>query len=184
MVVIFHVVVGNWVLGPLLTCVSPASSGSASFYPKIYLLLYISTLQLTSDAPEESIRYHYRCLWATLWLQCGYWDLNSGPLVSAHIRWAISPALFSIALQKGLMAKSTTYVIKCQKWIWGWWDGSVGKSTRLLFRRSGVQIPATSWWLTTICNKIWLPLLECLKTATVYLHIINNSLKKMDLLAN
>jgi hypothetical protein len=37
----------------------------------------------------------------------------------------------------------------------GWWDGSVGKSTRLLFRRSGVQIPATTWWLTTICNKIW-----------------------------
>ena len=56
---------------------------------------------------------------------------------------------------------------------WGWWDGSVGKSTRLFFRRSGVQIPATTWWLTTIWNKIWLPLLECLKTATVYLNIIN-----------
>jgi hypothetical protein len=55
----------------------------------------------------------------------------------------------------------------------GWWDGSVGKSTRLFFQRSGVQIPATTWWLTTICNEIWLPLLECLKTATVYLHIIN-----------
>jgi hypothetical protein len=41
----------------------------------------------------------------------------------------------------------------------GWWDGSVGKSTRLLFRRSGVQIPATTWWLTTIRNEIWLPLL-------------------------
>jgi hypothetical protein len=61
----------------------------------------------------------------------------------------------------------------------GWWDGSVGKSTRLLFRRSRVQIPATTWWLTTIYNKIWLPLLVCLKTATVYLHIIiNKSLKK------
>jgi hypothetical protein len=61
----------------------------------------------------------------------------------------------------------------------GWWDGSVGKSTRLLFRRSRVQIPATTWWLTTIRNKIWLPLLVCLKTATVYLHIIiNKSLKK------
>jgi hypothetical protein len=60
----------------------------------------------------------------------------------------------------------------------GWWDGSVGKSTRLLFRRSRVQIPATTWWLTTICNKIWRPLLVCLKTATVYLHVINKSLKK------
>jgi hypothetical protein len=61
-------------------------------------------------------------------------------------------------------------------WKWeegGWWDGSVGKSTWLLFRRSRVQIPATIWWLTTICNEIWLPLLVCLKTATVYLHIIN-----------
>jgi hypothetical protein len=29
------------------------------------------------------------------------------------------------------------------------------------------------WWLTTILNKIWRPLLECLKIATVYLHIIN-----------
>jgi hypothetical protein len=58
--------------------------------------------------------------------------------------------------------------------IRGWWDGSVGKSTRLLLLwRSGVQIPATTWWLTTIHNEIWLPLLECLKTATVYLHIIN-----------
>jgi hypothetical protein len=55
----------------------------------------------------------------------------------------------------------------------GWWDGSVGKSTRLFFRRSGVQIPATTWWLTTIHNELWLPLLECLRTATVYLHIIN-----------
>jgi hypothetical protein len=55
----------------------------------------------------------------------------------------------------------------------GWWDGSMGKSTRLFFRRSRVQIPATTWWLTTIPNEIWLPLLECLRTATVYLHIIN-----------
>ena len=55
----------------------------------------------------------------------------------------------------------------------GWWDGSVGKSTRLFFQRSRIQIPATTWWLTTIWNKIWHPLLECLKIATVYLHIIN-----------
>jgi hypothetical protein len=60
-----------------------------------------------------------------------------------------------------------------EKYLLGWWDGSMGKSTRLLFRRFRVQIPATTWWLTTIHNKIWLPLLDCLKTATVYLHIIN-----------
>jgi hypothetical protein len=55
----------------------------------------------------------------------------------------------------------------------GWWDGSAGKSTQLLFRRSGVQIPATTWWLTTTRNEIRLPFLECWKTVTVYLHIIN-----------
>ena len=70
-------------------------------------------------------------------------------------------------------------LLSVEKWEWGWWDGSVGKSTRLLFQRSRVQIPATTWWLTTICDKIWRPLLECLKTATVYLHIIiNKNLKK------
>jgi len=70
-----------------------------------------------------------------------------------------------------------THIIKSE--ILGWWDGSVGKSTQLLFRRSRVQIPATTWWLTTICNEIWRSLLVCLKTATVYLHIINKSLKKV-----
>jgi hypothetical protein len=65
------------------------------------------------------------------------------------------------------------YLVKLKYVISGWWDGSVGKSTWLFFQRSGVQIPATTWWLTTIRNKIWRPLLVCLKTATVYLHIIN-----------
>ena len=47
----------------------------------------------------------------------------------------------------------------------------MGKSTQLLFRRSEVQIPATTWWLTTTRNEIWCPLLVRLKTATVYLGI-------------
>jgi len=34
-------------------------------------------------------------------------------------------------------------------------------------------IPSTTWWLTTICKEIRCPLLVCLKTATVYLYIIN-----------
>jgi len=38
----------------------------------------------------------------------------------------------------------------------------------LLFQRSWFQIPATTWWLTTICNWIRCPLLVCQKTATVY----------------
>jgi hypothetical protein len=45
-----------------------------------------------------------------------------------------------------------------------------GQEHWLLFWRSCVQFPATTWWLTTICNGIWCPLLVCLKTATVYSH--------------
>ena len=44
-------------LGPLLVLINPARSGL-----KIYLLLYISTLQLSSDTPEEGVRSHYRWL--------------------------------------------------------------------------------------------------------------------------
>jgi hypothetical protein len=44
----------------------------------------------------------------------------------------------------------------------------------LLFLRSWVQIPATTWWLTTICNEIWRSLLMHLKTATV-VHTFNPS---------
>jgi hypothetical protein len=33
-------------------------------------------------------------------------------------------------------------------------ERAAGKSTRLLFQRSEVQIPATTWWLTTIRNEI------------------------------
>jgi hypothetical protein len=32
------------------------------FLFKIYLLLYPSTLKLSSDAPEEAVRYHYEWL--------------------------------------------------------------------------------------------------------------------------
>jgi hypothetical protein len=36
----------------------------------------------------------------------------------------------------------------------GWRDGSAVKSIDWLFQRSRVQIPATTWWLTTIHNEI------------------------------
>jgi hypothetical protein len=52
----------------------------------------------------------------------------------------------------------------------------------LLLWRSWVQIQATTWWPTTICNEIWYPLLVCLRTATVHLHIIiNKSFLKEDI---
>jgi hypothetical protein len=36
-------------------------------YLFIYLL-YVSTLSLSSDTPEEGVRFRYRWLWATMWL--------------------------------------------------------------------------------------------------------------------
>jgi hypothetical protein len=38
------------------------------FFLRFVYLLYISTLLLSSDIPEEAIRSHYRWLWATMWL--------------------------------------------------------------------------------------------------------------------
>ena len=46
-----------------------------------------------------------------------------------------------------------------------WRNDSVVKQQWLLFQRSWVQLPATTWCL--ICNGIWCPILVCLKTATV-----------------
>jgi hypothetical protein len=54
--------------------------------------IYLSTLPLSSDTPEECIRSHYRWLWATM--VAGNWTQDlSGRAVSALNCWAISPAL-------------------------------------------------------------------------------------------
>ena len=57
MVVSHHV----WLLGIELRT-------SACSSPKIYLLLYVSTLYLSSDTSKEVIRSHYGWLWVTIWL--------------------------------------------------------------------------------------------------------------------
>jgi hypothetical protein len=43
----------------------------------------------------------------------------------------------------------------------------------LLFQKSWLQFPATTWRLTTTCNRIQCPLLVCLKRATVYSYTLN-----------
>jgi hypothetical protein len=61
-----------------------------------------------------------------------------------------------------------------------WGTGEMAQGLRALtaLPKVLIQIPATTWHLTTICNEIWCTLLECLKTATLYLHIINKSFFK------
>jgi hypothetical protein len=49
------------------------------------------------------------------------------------------------------MGRKCIYLEKKKKGRGDWRDGSAVKSTDC---SSGVQIPATTWWLTTICNEI------------------------------
>jgi hypothetical protein len=69
-------------IGPLLTLVGLARSGQLlSLSPCLLWPKDLATLELTSDTPEESVRSHYGCLGATMWLlgfelrtfsQCSY----------------------------------------------------------------------------------------------------------------
>jgi hypothetical protein len=54
--------------------------------------MYLSTLSLSSDTPEEGIRPHYRWLWATMWL-LGFELRTSGRAVSALNHWAHASSL-------------------------------------------------------------------------------------------
>jgi hypothetical protein len=55
--------------------------------------MYVSTLLLSSDTPEEGIGSHYRWLWATM---LGTELRTFGRTVSALNRWAIAPDRTSI----------------------------------------------------------------------------------------
>jgi hypothetical protein len=46
--------------------------------------MYVSTLSLSSDTPEESIGFYYRC---------GYWEMNSGPLEEQSVLLTSEPSL-------------------------------------------------------------------------------------------
>jgi hypothetical protein len=61
-----------------------------------------------------------------------------------------------------------------KKAIWGWRHGSEVKSTDCFFQRSWVQFPATTWWLTTICNGIQCTLLVCVWRQLQCTHIDKN----------
>jgi hypothetical protein len=68
--------------------------------------MYMSILLLSSGTPEEGIRSHYRCLWATMWL-LGIELMTSRIAVSALNYWAISPALNTFFI---LVFKTLSYI--------------------------------------------------------------------------
>ena len=55
--------------------------------------IYISTLMLSSETPEEGFGSHYRWLWATIWL-LEIEPRATGRAASALNHWAISPVLY------------------------------------------------------------------------------------------
>ena len=60
------------------------------FFRDLFILfMYMSTLLLPSEPPEEGIRSHYRWLWATMWL-LGVALRSAGRAVRALNHWAIS----------------------------------------------------------------------------------------------
>ena len=61
------------------------------FFLRFIYLLYVSTLYLSSDTPEEGIRSCYTWLWATMWL-LGFELQTFGEQSGALTHWAISPA--------------------------------------------------------------------------------------------
>jgi hypothetical protein len=131
------------------------------------------SLPLAKKMPYSRISWRHFLSWGSLPLEDASLCFVDIKLTrTGHVAWTLTP--FGRLVGDSCAAvQATLYTATHHSIRKGWWDGSVGKSTRLLFQRSGVQIPATTWWLTTIRNKIWCPLLVCLKTATVYLHIIN-----------
>jgi hypothetical protein len=60
----------------------------------------------------------------------------------------------------------------------GWKDGSAVKRTDCSSTRPKFNSQQPQWWLTTICNGIWCPLLVCLKIATGYSYTVNKSVLK------
>ena len=62
--------------------------------PFSFFLMYMSRLSLSSDTPEEDIRFHCRWLWATIWL-LGI-ELRTPGRAASLNHWAISPAPHSV----------------------------------------------------------------------------------------
>jgi hypothetical protein len=56
--------------------------------------MYVSTLSLSSDTPEEAVRSHYKWLWATMWV-LGFELRTSRRTVSPLNRRAISQSRFT-----------------------------------------------------------------------------------------
>ena len=88
------------------------------FLKRFIYFVYMHTLWVSADKPEESIRSHYRWLWATMWLL--ETELRtSGRTVNVLNCWAISPCpdigffLFLSILLKIFYLSLALYICGC-----------------------------------------------------------------------
>jgi hypothetical protein len=63
-------------------------------FKDLFILLYMSTLSLSSDTAEEGIKAYYRWLWATTWVLGIKWGTSRRTVNTLNL-WAISAALGS-----------------------------------------------------------------------------------------
>jgi hypothetical protein len=94
------------------------------------------------------------------------WEAEAGRFLSSRPAWSTEWVPGQLGYTENVVSKNIKNKIK-RHW--------------LLFQRSWVQFPATTWWLTTICSRVWCPLLVCLKTPTVYSHTMNEWINKSSL---
>jgi len=126
---------------------------------KIFIYsIYVSTLSLSLDRPEEGIGSHYRWLWATMWL-LGIELRSFGRAVSALNHWAISPALQPQFLKVKMFKKNKNYKLNQISWDWDGRGGRIARSLKymlerwlrswVLFAHVGIQawVLALTWWL-------------------------------------
>jgi hypothetical protein len=78
-------------LDPVNSYIPYLSSSPPPPFKRFIYLLYVSTLQLSSDTPKEGVRFYYGWLWATMW-RLGFELMTFGRTVSALNCWAVSPA--------------------------------------------------------------------------------------------
>ena len=90
-------------------------------FKKIYFIhfMYVSTLWLLSDTPEEGIRSCYRWLWATMWM-LGIELRISGRGASALNHWASLQPWFldvipGLLFHQGLNIK--IFTMRCLEWF-------------------------------------------------------------------
>ena len=145
-------------------------SRTVSFLLRFIYFMYMSTLLLSSDTPEDSIRDHYRWLWATIWV-LGIELRTSGRVVGALNRWAISPApitlFFQFLLFGSLIHRQVPSETRGHSIPWNW--RYIAESSRRAINLTGE--PSLQPWVSSVILKLCLIYMGVLPACTSVHHI-------------